>query len=288
LFFLPLIFISHDLTMKQTKHSLSFYFTRNHSGVSLLEVVLAIMLIGVFATVGNRAVTSMEDARRFQYTLNAMETIRLKIIGNPAVIQSGMRADFGYWAYGAGAPAALSALDYRYWVTPDPYVTTTDAWGNAYSYEDGAGDDNLDVTSRGADGNPGGTGFATDLDMDIDLVDFKNNDVRVYCVDRLGHALLNDSTGGQDMIDSVAIVINGVSNACSYDSEGFWSDTNLSAGPCLIRVTPNVTWQTQLIGDNATTYLQMPAVIYPKANFAENEISIFEVRFPGEAITELT
>jgi hypothetical protein len=288
LFFLPLTFISHDLIMKQTKHSLSFYFTRNHSGVSLFEVVLAIMLIGVFATVGNRAVTSMEDARRFQNTLNAMETIRYKIIGNSAIIQSGMRSDFGYWAYGAGVPAALSALDYRYWVTPDPYITTTDAWGNAYIYEDGSGDNNLDVTSRGADGNPGGTGFATDLDMDIDLVDLESNVVRVYCVDRVGHALLNDSSGGNDMIDSVAIVINGVSNACSYNSAGFWSDSNLSAGPCVIRVTPNVAWRIELIGDNVTTYLQMPAVIYPKANFAENEITIFEFRFPGSATTELT
>ncbi|MBN1492907.1 MAG: type II secretion system protein GspG [Candidatus Omnitrophica bacterium] len=274
--------------MKSKNTLISLNCIRGHRGVSLFEVVLCIVIVGIFATVGGRAVTSMDDVSRFQYTLKAMETMRIKIIGNPELVQTGLRADFGYWAHGNGVPAALSNIDYRYWMTPDPYVKTIDGWGNAYTYDDGSGDDMIDITSDGADNAAGGTGFNADLDMDIDLDDFESNDVRIYCVDRRGTMLLNNSTGGDDTIDSVAVIINGVSNACSYFNGGYWQDTGLRAGPCILQVTPNAAWRTELCGDNATVTLQMPAVIYPKASFAENNMNIYEFRFPGDIETPIS
>ncbi|MFC1808643.1 type II secretion system protein GspG [Candidatus Omnitrophota bacterium] len=275
--------------MKSKNHTYFLFRSSNsHSGVSLFEVVLAIVLIGVFAVVGSRAVTSMDDARRFQYTLQAMETMREKIVGNPQFVQTGFHAILGYLSYEGNAPGALSDLDYTYWITPDAFIKTTDGWNNAYIYEDGSGDSIVDITSRGSDNAAGGSGFASDLDINIPLAAFVNNTVRVYCVDRAGHALLNGSTSGKNMIDSVGIYINGVNNACSYDSEGFWEDTGLDVGPCVIRVTPNATWRTELCGDAATTYLEAPAFIFSRASFTENEINIFEFRFPGEATTDIT
>jgi len=255
--------------------------------MTLLEIIIVIVLLGILALVGSRSVQSMDAARQFQYTVASLETLRTKLIGNPAIMQSGYRSDFGFFNVTGAFPDSLSDLQNPvYWVTPIPDQATKDAWNLDYAYDGptGGADSILTVQSTGADYDSGGTGFNTDLYFEIPVARYTGNTVRLYIVDRKG-TILDGSyfLAGND--GSVAIVTSGIS-LMTYVTAGYWEKTNCPAGPCGFRLRPNsgVTREKLLgkdgVGDT-TAQLFTIGVIYPKAGYSANGINVYEVRLPG-------
>ena len=274
----------NSLTVQPSSNFSIMYIKRFHTiqGISLLELALVIMLIGVIAGVGGRAIQSINDADRFQYTVHAMETIRAKLVGNPRLIQSGHRCDFGYIGRNGAFPANLGVLRSEYcWITPEPTINTTDGWGRAYAYNGPSGSGgNITLLSKGSTGNSGGTGFDTDLEIQIDVNNQTQNAVRVFCVDRYG-ALLTDG-----LIQRVALSDGVTATDLTYEAaKTSWSGSGFVVGPCYIQVHVQAAYDAELSGNQSP--ITTMGVIYPKEMYSANTINEYEVRLPGSVRTGL-
>jgi len=162
-----------------------------NSGLTLLEVVLAVALIAVLAGVSVQMVGRSADSERYEQTRVKMELIKSAIFGDGALDAKGQRIHFGYFGDMGGMPVALSSLttrggqtawafDSRYgigagWRGPyyvDPYTTSLavdlDAWGTSFVYST-AGTPSL--TSWAADkaaGTVATNPYSKDLTMTFD------------------------------------------------------------------------------------------------------------------------
>jgi len=130
----------------------------NELGFSLLEMTVAIIVIGILMAVAMQSMTSVVDDARLTKTEREMELLAASIVGNPDVAQDGGRADFGYVGDIGAFPANLDALysnpgGYSTWdgpylpsgFTQDSTGLKTDEWGTAYSYSGG-----VTITSTGS------------------------------------------------------------------------------------------------------------------------------------------
>lgn len=243
-------------------------------GFSLFEVVLVILLLSVMAGVGIRAIQSMDQAKRFRSTTNAMNMIRKKLIGNPRIFQTGHRTDFGYWGIYGAFPSSLNALDAAHYVTPRFEWLTRDAWGNNYLYDNSS----IGITSGAA---ADGSSFDADISVSINKNAFNNNDLRVYCVDRAGGILLG---GGRHIGRINVTTCDGSARDLSYSTEGFWYENgSVKAGLCIVRVYfASAARANELCGKNdANYYAESADVVYPGRD--SGRMNVCEMRFPGEA-----
>ena len=158
---------------------------------------MVMALLGILTSVGINIVLRTLEAQKADSTLSEMETIKRAIAGDPSLIINGRRADFGYYGDMGIMPATLTDLiiqgsqppltnNTTYFITygwGGPYLSKSfegesiasieDSWRNLYIYTDSktvnASGDSVygKITSKGADGEGGGTGYDADIDLEI-------------------------------------------------------------------------------------------------------------------------
>lgn len=130
----------------------------DQKGFSLLELTVAIIIIGLLLAVAMQSMTSMMGDVRRTKTDREMEILSKGIVGDPNVMESGGRTDFGYVGDIGAFPPNIDALynnpgGYATWqgpylptgITQDSTGLKTDEWGTAYNYSGG-----ITITSTGS------------------------------------------------------------------------------------------------------------------------------------------
>ena len=130
-------------------------------GFTLIEILMAVVVIGILATVAMRSLEGSVERSRFQQTQNEMDQLVAAISGNPDLYANGLRSDFGYVGDIGSVPSSLDALvaNPGLGTWNGPYMTgqfaqdtqgfKKDAWGNTYSFSDG-----ITITSTGGGSTP--------------------------------------------------------------------------------------------------------------------------------------
>lgn len=83
---------------------------RRNSGFTLMELVIVIVIVGIMSTIGIRAILRIGENRAFVVTLSKMEDLKYAIAGNPLIIGSGARLQYGYVGDTGQMPPNLNAL----------------------------------------------------------------------------------------------------------------------------------------------------------------------------------
>jgi len=118
----------------------------NENGMTLIELVMVIIIIGIIAGVAMKSMDSAIETGRVEATKKEMIALVHAVAGNPDLISNGVRSDFGYVGDIGALPPNLEALvtnpGYATWKGPylrndfmqngDDYKT--DAWGTQYAY----------------------------------------------------------------------------------------------------------------------------------------------------------
>ncbi len=169
---------------------------RNHSGFTLIELVIVIVIMGIIATVAVRQMGDSIDDARYQATMDEMDQLAFAVAGNAALHASGARTNFGYVGDVGSLPATLDALvaDPGYATWNGPYIETgpggddyrRDAWNQPYGFT------GISIRS---------TGSGSNLDRPIVEAssDLLQNSVNGYVVDARG---LSPSS---DELDSLSL-----------------------------------------------------------------------------------
>ena len=131
--------------------------TGDNKGVTLIEVIMAVIIAGILVTVALRSASTVSENGRIEETKSELESLAQAIAGNPETEHNGFRNDFGYVGDVGTLPPNLDALEtnpggYSSW--RGPYIKkrfnqitndlTTDAWGSAYTYN------GITITSSGS------------------------------------------------------------------------------------------------------------------------------------------
>lgn len=156
--------------------------TKSQSGFTLIEILMALVLIGILTYVSLQVISGSVSDARFDETVQEMHVIADAIVGNKNLQEGGSRTSFGYFGDVGALPSAIGDLTTKpgtvsaYTVSTTnrtgygwngPYLQTgdnnadytTDAWGTAYVYDSAAGT----LKSYGADKVAGGTSFNQDI-----------------------------------------------------------------------------------------------------------------------------
>jgi prepilin-type N-terminal cleavage/methylation domain-containing protein len=172
-------------------------------GYSILELVVAIVILGIISAVALKSIRNTSDQARIEETKKGLERLAFAIAGNPNLVSGGVRTDYGYVGDIGAMPPNLDALvtnpgGFAAWRGPyirDDFSTgglssryKMDAWGKPYVYSGGS-----TIASTG-----GGT-LARNL----------ANSVRELLYNRAGFVFtdLGDSPPGLDHRDSVRFIL---------------------------------------------------------------------------------
>ena len=166
-------------------------------GFTMMEMVVVITLIGILTSIGINIVIRTLEAQKADATLSEMEALKRAITGDASIVLSGRRSEFGYYGDMGRMPVTLLNLlvkgsqpsltnNSKYGITygwggpylskgfeDDPNTAFEDSWGNSYIYSDTKTvNTSADVvvgkiSSLGADGSAGGTGYDADIDLEI-------------------------------------------------------------------------------------------------------------------------
>jgi len=122
------------------------YSQRSHSGWTLIELVMVIAIIGILSAIAIRTLTGTLENARFNSTAKEMNEIVFGIVGNPDLITTFGRTDYGYVGDTGELPSNLDALftDNGVCGWDGPYVTVDfeenpddyklDGWGKPYTF----------------------------------------------------------------------------------------------------------------------------------------------------------
>ena len=118
-------------------------------GVTLLELLIVIMIVGLLTTAALKAYDTSLQAGRFSATRRTLEELASAIVGNPELVTHGTRIDFGYVGDLGRVPEKLqdlvsmpAGIDTGLWhgpyiinrVAENPNGYLTDAWGDSIRY----------------------------------------------------------------------------------------------------------------------------------------------------------
>ncbi len=200
-------------------------------GFTLIEVIIAIVIAGILATVALRSLKPITETARVEETKKEMTSLSFAITGNPSLNNNGVRTDFGYVGDVGSLPPNLDALTsnpggYSSWNGPyihSRFVQTTndyknDAWNSPYSYT------GINVTSTGS-----GSNMVRKLaNATSDLL---GNTVSGNIAD------LNSSPPGSSFMDSLSVALvhpdglGGITTQTSpVDASGYFSFTSVPIG----------------------------------------------------------
>ncbi|MFH2049895.1 MAG: LamG-like jellyroll fold domain-containing protein [bacterium] len=131
---------------------------QNISGFSLIELLVAIVVIGIILSLAMQSMDTVVDDNRRVTTKREMDKLAQAIVGNPDIANTGVRSDFGYIGDNGTFPSSLQELysNTNGWSTWDgPYITTGitqdtvglkyDEWNQPYNYTGG-----IIITSTGS------------------------------------------------------------------------------------------------------------------------------------------
>ncbi len=122
----------------------------NSKGFTFIELVIVIVILGVFVTVATRTIDTSIEASRQAQVEDELERLAVATVGNEQLNSGGMRTDFGYVGDIGALPISLDYLatnpgGYSTW--NGPYIRDnfsensndykTDPWGATYSYSSG-------------------------------------------------------------------------------------------------------------------------------------------------------
>lgn len=129
----------------------------NNSGISLIEVVLVITIMGILVSVAMNSASQFSETARIEETKQELDNIAYAISGNPLLNNNGVRTDFGYVGDIGALPNSLDNLNsdpggYSTW--KGPYIKPSfsqvvndykqDVWGTNYSFN------GTEITSTGS------------------------------------------------------------------------------------------------------------------------------------------
>jgi prepilin-type N-terminal cleavage/methylation domain-containing protein len=119
----------------------------NNKGVTLLELLIVLMIIGILVTAAVKTWDVSLQRSRFNATVKEMEQLSWAIAGNPDLVTGGKRSDFGYIGDVGLFPPTLQDLNenisaFQAWHGPyikaafqeSPKSYMADAWGDTYVY----------------------------------------------------------------------------------------------------------------------------------------------------------
>jgi len=243
-------------------------------GFTFSEILVVVAIMGIVTSVAIKNMGKSDDRANYEESLTELQELSKAIVGDENARSNGERTSFGFVGDIGGLPSTLDDLVSRGSLTVStldtskqlaygwmgPYLESpfssggsdfkTDGWGNAYIYSTtqyvlAPGDTVVaKISSLGADGTVGGTGYDSDLFVEImkDLVKSNvtgcvsdvmgdpvvNATIRVYEPD--GNGLLtskNDLTDGTGCytVTSVSQGIRAITiqPASGIESEGYRS-----------------------------------------------------------------
>jgi len=226
------------------------------SGFSLLEMTVAIIIIGILLAVAMQSMTSVVEDTRLTKTEREMELLAMAIVGDPNITQGGGRVDFGYVGDIGAFPPNIDALynnpgGYATWngpylpsgITQDSTGLKTDEWGSAYNYSGG-----INITSTGS-------GSTISKKIARSTSDYLLNSVNGTIKDS------QDSTPGNAFRDSVNINITFPNGTGGLQTKQYHPD---SAGAFRLDSIPVGTHPLRIIfSPNADTVFRY-LTVYPR------------------------
>jgi len=225
-------------------------------GFTLIELILVIVLLGILAALTANLLANSLDQSRFDDTFKEMNDLSKAMVGNPDLVNAGVRSDFGFVGDMGGLPTSLTQLltqgTLPAWTVYDTdlgtgtgwrgpyletkqddsgtYLATLDGWGNPYAYNAATGQ----VTSYGSDGAPGGSGFAADLTVP-ETSQTTTGSVNGRVLDQVGNPVR--STTVTIRHPDPASPGNPTDTTAITDSNGNFSFTGIPIGKHRIQVT---------------------------------------------------
>ena len=170
---------------------------RSSEGFTFSEILIVVAIMGIVTSVALKNMGKTEDRSHYEESLGEIQKLKRAIIGNENALRNGERTSFGFIGDIGTLPSSLdnllsrgslgnSRLDTTFLIAygwAGPYIDTpftgdltdfkTDGWGNAYVYSTtqyavAPGDTVVaKISSLGADGTVGGTGFDADIFVEI-------------------------------------------------------------------------------------------------------------------------
>ncbi|MEO0072368.1 MAG: prepilin-type N-terminal cleavage/methylation domain-containing protein [candidate division WOR-3 bacterium] len=124
---------------------ISKIFKSNQKGVTLVELIVVVLIIGILGTVAYRTIDATSYQAKFEKTKKEMLDIVKAIVGNPDLVSEGRRIDFGYVGDMGQLPPSISSLinnEGGNWHGPyftgrfleDTVGIKLDEWGKPYHY----------------------------------------------------------------------------------------------------------------------------------------------------------
>ena len=170
---------------------------KSSKGFTFAEILIVVAIMGIVTSIALKNLGKTDDRANYEETLADLQKLKRAIIGDENARSNGERVSFGFVGDIGGIPATLDALKSRGglgvssldtlklmaygWNGPytesqfssDVLGFKTDSWGNLFVYSTAQyalspGDTVVaKISSLGADGAVGGTGYDADLFVEI-------------------------------------------------------------------------------------------------------------------------
>jgi len=251
------------------------------SGFTLMELVLAIIVISILFTLGALFMNDSIDNHRYRGTIKEMKELTKALVGDETLVKGHERVDFGFVGNTGAFPtnaAGVGALAGEFSVNAS---FSDDAWDQPYQYTDAA---TVVLESYAADLANGGAGLGSDIVVRFTKDIYTNNSVYVTVYDMRGNILRGNDSGDADYhIMRVRLNrLSGLGAAIPQDATPTNGSLFIFNGVPMGRYNVVVTVRNtnsyrQLLNDNNNTFTQTIAV-YPKGPGRMQAIS---VRLPG-------
>jgi len=95
-----------------------------HSGMTLVELLVVLVIIGILGAVSLRAIDMTRERTNYDKTMKSLQRLGNAIAGNPDLVAEGRRTDFGFVGDLGRLPTSLEELRWN--------VSSSQAWNGPY------------------------------------------------------------------------------------------------------------------------------------------------------------